>query len=127
MLTLLSLLKTVNHRECLEIFLRDRGTVGRNDRHSIRSRFLTLVPVSQPSFARARACCPATSADRLAAATPSPTPVPFRRPTPLVVALPSAAADPRNLGRIVKKLKLWEGQAVIAFRRSLSADHPLRF
>jgi hypothetical protein len=60
----------VNYRESLEIFLRDRHTVVRHDRNSIRSRFLALVPVSQPSVAGARARRPATSTDRLAAATP---------------------------------------------------------
>jgi hypothetical protein len=92
----LSLLKTVNYRESLAIFLRDRRTVVRHDCNSIRSRFLALVPISQPSVAGARARRPATSADRLAAATPSPTSFPFRRPTPLGVALPSVAAGDRG-------------------------------
>jgi hypothetical protein len=95
----LSLLKTVNYRGSLAIFLRDRLTLMRHDRHSIRFRVLALVPVSQPSIAGARACRAATSADRLAAATASPTLAPLRRPTPVGVALPSAAAaDPRKLG-----------------------------
>jgi putative transposase len=61
-------LKTVNYRGSLAIFLRDRRTVMRHDRHSIRFRVLALVPVSQPSIAGARACRAATSVDRLAAA-----------------------------------------------------------
>ena len=68
----LSLLKTVNYRESLGIFLCDRRTVGRHDHHSICSRLRALVPVSQPSVAGTRACRAATSADHLAAATPSP-------------------------------------------------------
>ena len=40
----------------------------------------------------------ATSGDRLEPATPSPTSAPFRRPAPVGLALPSAAAGPRNLG-----------------------------
>jgi hypothetical protein len=94
----LSLLKTVNYRGSLAIFLRDRLTLMRHDRHSIRFRVLALVPVSQPSIAGARACRAATSADRLAAETASPTLAPLRRPTAVGVALPSAAADPRKLG-----------------------------
>ena len=57
-----------------------------------------LVPVSQPSVAGTRACRPATSADRLAAATPSPPPASFRRSAPVGVPLPSVAAGPRRLG-----------------------------
>jgi putative transposase len=40
----------------------------------------------------------ATSGDRLAPATPSPTSAPFRRPAPVDLVLPSATAGPRNLG-----------------------------
>jgi hypothetical protein len=94
----LSLLKTVNYRESLGIFLCDRRTVGRHDHHSVCSRFRALVPVSQPSVAGTRACRPATSADRLAAATPSPAPSSFRRSAPVGVPLPSVAAGPRRLG-----------------------------
>ena len=68
----LSLLKTVNYQESLGIFLCDRRTVGRHDHYSICSRVRALVPVSQPSVAGTRACRAATSADHLAAATPSP-------------------------------------------------------
>jgi hypothetical protein len=57
-----------------------------------------LVPVSQPSVAGTRACRFATSADRLAAATPSPPAALFRRPAPMGVPLPSVAAGPRRLG-----------------------------
>jgi hypothetical protein len=56
----LSLLKTVNYRGSLAIFLCDRRTLIRYDRHSIRFRVLALVPVSQPSIAGARACRAAT-------------------------------------------------------------------
>jgi hypothetical protein len=41
----LSLLKTVNYRESLGIFLCDRRTVGRHDHHSICSRFHAFIPV----------------------------------------------------------------------------------
>jgi hypothetical protein len=94
----LYLLKTVNYRESLRIFLCDRRTVGRHDHHSICSRFRALVPVSQPSVAGTRACRPATSANRLAAATPSPPPVSFRRSAPVGVPLPGVASGPRRLG-----------------------------
>ena len=94
----LSLLKTVNCQEGLGIFLCDRRTVGRHDHHSICSRLRALVPVSQPSVAGTRACRPATSADRLAAATPSPPPASFRRSAPVGVPLPSVAAGPWRLG-----------------------------
>jgi hypothetical protein len=87
----LSLLKTVNYQESLGIFLCDRRTVGRHDHHSICSRFRVLVPVSQPSVAGTRACRPATSADRLAAATPSPPPASFRRSAPVGVPYMSFA------------------------------------
>jgi len=55
-----NLLKTVNYRESLEIFLRDRRTVGRRDHHSVGSRFLALVLLSQPSVTGARGCRPPT-------------------------------------------------------------------
>ena len=87
----LSLLKTVNYQESLGIFLCDRRTVGRQDHHSICSRFHALVPVSQPSVAGTRACRPATSADCLAAATPSPPPASFRRSAPVGVPYMSFA------------------------------------
>ena len=64
----------------------------------VRSRLPPLVPFSKPSVTGARACRIATSGDRLAPATPSPTSAPFRRPAPVGLALPSAAAGPRNLG-----------------------------
>jgi hypothetical protein len=92
------LLKTVNYRESSRIFPCDRRTVGRYNHHSIRSRFRALVAVSQPSVAGTRACRPATSAGRLAAATRSAPPALFRRPAPMGVALPSVAAGPRWLG-----------------------------
>ena len=57
-----------------------------------------LVPFSKPSVTGARACRIATSSDRLAPAAPSATSAPFRRPAPVGLALPSAAAGPRNLG-----------------------------
>jgi hypothetical protein len=44
----LSLLKTVKHRENLEIFSHPRHTVGWHDHDSIRSRLPALVPRSQP-------------------------------------------------------------------------------
>ena len=97
--TNLSLLKTVNYRESLGIFLCDRCTVGRHDHHSVCSRFRALVPVSQPSVAGTRACRPATSADRLAAATSSPPPSSFRRSAPVGVPLPSVW--PRVLDALV--------------------------
>jgi hypothetical protein len=50
----LSLLKTVNYRESLEILLRDRRTVGRLDYHSVRYRFFALGPLSRPSSTGAR-------------------------------------------------------------------------
>ena len=78
-----SLLKTVNYRKSLGIFQCDRRTVGRDDHHSVCSRFGVLVPVSQPSVAGTRTCRPATSADRLGAATPSPPPPSFRRLAPV--------------------------------------------
>jgi hypothetical protein len=84
--------------ERLADFPCDRRTVARHDHHSIRSRFHALVPVSQPSVAGIQACRLATSANRLAAATPSPPPASFRRPAPMGVPLPSVAADPRRLG-----------------------------
>jgi len=87
----LSLLKTVNYRESLGIFLCDRRTVGRHDHHSVCSRFRVLVPVSQPSVAGTRACSPATSADRLAAPTPSPPSSSFRRSAPVGVPYMSFA------------------------------------
>jgi hypothetical protein len=93
-----SLLKTVNYQESLGIFRCDRRTVGRHDHHSMCSRLRALVPVSQPSVAGTRACRPETSADRLAAATPSPPPASFRRSAPVGVPLPSVAAGPRRLG-----------------------------
>jgi hypothetical protein len=40
----LSLLKTVNYWESVEIFPRDLHTVWRHDHRFIRSRFLALVP-----------------------------------------------------------------------------------
>ena len=83
------MLKTVNYRESDEIFPRARRIVGR---FSICRRFLTLVPVSQPSIAGARARHPTTLADRLAAATPSPT-SPLLRPLAVGVVLPSPATD----------------------------------
>ena len=101
----LSLLKTVNYRESLGIFLCDLRTVGRHDHHPVCSRFRALVPVSQPSVAGTRACRPATSADRLAAATPSTPPVSFRRSTPVGVPLPSVAAGPRRLGTLMSVVK----------------------
>ena len=94
----LSLLKTVNYQESLRIFLCDRRTVRRHDHHSICSRLRALVPVSQPSVVGTRACRAATSADRLAAATPSPPRASFRRSAPVGVPLPSVAAGPRRLG-----------------------------
>ena len=78
----LSLFKTVNYRESLEIFLGGRRPVGRHDHHSSCFRFHALVPVSQPNVARTRARRLATSADCLAAAAPSPLPESFRRPAP---------------------------------------------
>ena len=93
-----SLPKTVNYRESLGIFLCDRPTVGRHDHHSVCSRFRVLVPVSQPSVAGTRACRPATSADCLAAPTPSPPSSSFRRSAPVGVPLPSVAVGPRRLG-----------------------------
>jgi hypothetical protein len=47
----LSLLKTVNYRASLGIFLCDRRTVGGHDHHAISSRSRAFVPVSQPSVA----------------------------------------------------------------------------
>ena len=73
-------------------------TLGRHGCDLVRSRLPPLVPRSKPSVTGARACRVATSGDRLAPATPSPTSAPFRRPVPVGLALPSAAAGPRNLG-----------------------------
>jgi len=81
--------QTVNYRESLRISrviaVRSGGMI------IILS---ALVPISQPSVAGTRACRLATSADRPAAATPSPPPVLFRRPAPMGVPLPSGAAGP---------------------------------
>ena len=88
----------VKYRGSLGIFLGDRLTVGRHDHHSIRSRFRALVPVLRPSVAGTRACRLATSADRLAAATPLPPPALFRRPAPVGMPLLSVIAGPRRLG-----------------------------
>jgi hypothetical protein len=83
--------------ERLADFPRDRRTVARHDHHSICSRFHALVPVSQPSVARIRARRLATSADRLATATPSPPPASFRRPPPMGVPLCGrGSSTPRN-------------------------------
>jgi len=80
------------HQESLGIFLCDRRTVGRHDHYSICSRVRALVPVSQPGVAGTRACRPATSANRLAAATPSPPPASFRA---LAALWSSLRATPR--------------------------------
>jgi uncharacterized protein len=90
--------KTVNYRKSLRIFPSDRRTVGRHDHHFICSPFHAFVPLAQPSVAGTRACRLAASADRLAAATPSPPPASFRRSAPMGVPLPSVAARPRQLG-----------------------------
>ena len=65
------LLKTVNAQEGLEIFLRDRHTVERHGHHSIRSRFLALVPFSRLRVTQSLAHRPATSGDRPEVATSS--------------------------------------------------------
>jgi len=75
-----------------------RRTFGWHGYDPVRSRLPLLVPFSKPSIPGARACRIATSDDCLAPATPSPTSAPVRRPAPVGVALPSAAAGPRNLG-----------------------------
>jgi hypothetical protein len=95
--TCLSLLKTVKYRENLGVFLEGRHTVGRHGHHAICFRFHALVPVSQPSAGGTRACCLATSADRLAAATPSPRPASCHRPAPMGVPLPIVATGPGRL------------------------------
>ena len=79
-------------------FLEPSHTLEWHGYDPVRSRLPPLVPFSKPSVTGTRACRIATSGDRLAPATPSPTSAPFRRPAPVGLALPSAAAGPRNLG-----------------------------
>jgi hypothetical protein len=80
------------------IFSSRPHTLGGHGYDPVRSHLRPLVPFSKPSVTGARAGRIATSGDRLAPATPSPTSAPFRRPAPVGVALPGAAAGPRNLG-----------------------------
>jgi len=65
------LLKTVNAQEGLEILPSNRHTVERHGHHSIRSRFLALVPFSRPRVTQSLAHRPATSGDRPEVATSS--------------------------------------------------------